>query len=165
MSTDTDSVTQQHCSECGRNITFMYGEGESADADAICVVCMIEGACRGDCETTADQVMLMDHRLLSRVWLVLEMVEGIVDSLDVTSDIYECGRQPLSGLDVDLSEHHLTSGTLDTLLISGQELTATLRRLVMSLVPTRETHPTETWYAVNHHPAGELVIEEWARTA
>ena len=143
----------------------MWYPQEEADPDAICAVCMIEGACAGACDITTDDLVLMDHRLLTRVWMVLEMIAGITDSMDVTSEIYEAGKQPLSGLDVDISEHHLTTGTLDTLLVASQELMATLRRLAASLAETNAAHPVETSYAINHHPAGEVVREEWERTA
>lgn len=164
MSPDTlDSTARHLCTECGRSINYAFGEGETPPPDVMCVLCMIQSFCKGECGIPLDDMLLMDIRLLTRVWMVLEMIHGLVESMDVTSEVYEAGCQPTSGLDVDLSEHHLSTGTLETLKTAGAELMTVFRRLASSLAVTREQHPTEVWFAINHHPAGSIVVEEWER--
>lgn len=165
MSTSIESDLQHLCVDCGRNVTYSFSEEEPAPVDPVCVLCMIQSFCKGDCGAHVDDVAMYDIRVMTRVWMVLEMVHGLADSLDVTSEMYDAGKRPLSGLERDLSEHHLGTAMIDVLHTASQEMLAAFRRLAASLADTRDKHPGETWFALNHHPAHQLIVEEWERTA
>ena len=163
MSIDTDSSIKHVCIDCGRNVSYSFGNESAIPPDPVCVLCMIQSFCKGECGAHGDEVLLFDIRVMTRVWMVLEMIHGLADSLDVTSEMFDAGKAPQSGLERDLSEHHLGTSVLDVLYTASQEMMTAFRRLTASLAETRDMHPGETWFALNHHPANKLVVEEWER--
>lgn len=154
-----DATTEHVCEECGADVSYYFTPDESVEyLDALlCSICAVQADCQGSCGVTDEQARSLNGRTLARCFAVLDMLGTCTDSVEIMHEIAQVGAAPETGLDVDLSEHHLTTGALDRVESTAQELGSLIRCLTKTLLPAIDEWPNELSYALLHHPCGPLV--------
>lgn len=157
-----DAAVEHICEECGGDVSYYFAPDEE-HIDAICAICALQETCSGQCGISEEMAHSLDPRAVARLLQVFDMLAHIFDAVEVASEMDVIGSMPSTGLDVDLSEHHLSSEVLGRLEVSAAEFGGTARALVRTLIPVFQDFPRESAYVIGHHPVGPVVQEIVAR--
>lgn len=153
--------TRHECPECGYDMTFF--EAEHVFDDMLCPVCLVQESCSGECAISDEAVNRLDRRVVGRLLSVCDMISAFAATVDICCEVTEAGMRPLSGLDVDLSEHHLSSGIIDRVDSVSMECYGTIKALARTIPEVVARHPSESRFVFSHHPASDLVQESMGR--
>lgn len=158
MSNDVDGT----CGTCGCDMSFFQHQ-EYGQINAVCPLCyliaMAEDEDGGDTIEEIPDVSALDRRVVGRIISVCDMISAFDESVDLCQELIIAGRVPETGLDVELSEHHLSSAVIDRVETVSHETISVMRALARTLIPCVSHHPDDAEFVLRFHPSGDLVTE------